>query len=285
MRLTTLAVLLVACAPSGGLPPSVTPAIPEATRDTAATRDIGYLHLQAGTFKYDLSQNTRIRARSFLPETIPTTTSVTAILLAVITLNNDSSFNVSISVDSVRITSGGSIPTSGMPQSLSLGQVLHASIEGPKTTVEYRLPDSLCAYSHFLIAARELLAPQLPVPLSTSFVHPPPDTTTLTTCRGGTRIETAVRRELRNLRKFPPEFTITGTTELKGAGILRRDSLVVTGSVRTHGTASFGAISRLPSSIQTESEGLITILLGDSTTVFEQTSTQRIQHRPPDAPN
>ena len=285
MRLTTLAALLAACAPSSGLPPSVTPAIPEASRDTSAVRDLGFLHLQTGTFKYDLSQRTRIRARSFMPETIPTTTSVTAVLLAAVTPYNDSSFEVNISVDSVRISSEGSIPSSTIPEILSLGQVLHASIEGGKTTVEYQLADSLCAYSHFLVAARELLIPQLPIPLSTSLLQAPLDTTTITTCRGGARIETVVRRELRSLRKSPPEFTIIGTAEIKGAGILRRDSLVVTGSVRTRGIASFSSISRLPASIQTESEGLITVHLGDSTTVFEQISTQHVQHRPSEPPN
>jgi hypothetical protein len=283
--LATLVVLIGGCAPrsSATLPAPLPPGIPT---DTVATADARVLRLTPGRFRYRLTQHTRIHAE---PSTDTTTNviSVAARLLVDVSSLSDSTYDLRISIDSAETTTQGLIPSRVSEQHVSLGHVLQATLTPSKTIVTTQLPDSLCAYSHLVAAARDVLLPQLPARPSFDRNQPRADTTSSILCRAGSRIEVLSTREVRDSRVAMPEVVLTlrGHTELRGGGTLGRDSVAISGSISSSGTAAFLGWSRLPSLVKTQSDALITVRLGDSTTVFRQVSVQEIRQDQTAEPN
>lgn len=277
-------ILVTACTPSG---PRVLPVIlpvPAEATDTTVASVRGYLRFQSGIFQYHLTQNTRIHVEG-TADTTPNTITTSARLLAEISARSDSTYDVTLSIDSLHMSSEGAIPIRSMTGVSSLGPVLHASFRPSSTTIDVTLPDSLCAYSQFITAARELLLPEFSLQISLPLTRSPVDTTRMTSCRAGSRIKMVIVRQLKDLMRDPPELDLYERTQLQGAGVLGRDSVAVSGELITSGTLSFAGKSRLPSLLQSQSEGLITVRIGDSTTVFKQSSTQRIEQRQIPPPN
>jgi hypothetical protein len=276
---------MAACTPSRSTVPTVTLPVPPAERtDTGAPRNVRYLRLIPGHFKYHLVQNATVETEP-RADTAMGNLSMRARLLVDVSSDVDSVYNVVISIDSLQMTTDGPIPTRLMREPLSVGPVLRASISTNHTTVESMLPDSLCSYGQLVTAARDLLLPQLPAQISPQPLQIRIDSTTATTCRAGTRISLLVIRQLRDLGTQPAEFTFEGKTELTGTGMLGRDSVTVSGSISTRGSALFTGGSRLPSLVRTTSEGWITTKLGDSTIVFHQKSAQELREQPePETP-
>lgn len=275
--------VLGGCPRSVSTVPTVTLPPPSGAVDSGVSREARQLAFAPGHFQYRLVQNTTVQ--TVTPNDAPRSIiSATARVLVEITSDSDSSYDVTISLDSLRMTTEGSIPRGPLVEYVSLGPLLQASVGPQQITIKTRLADSLCAYGQFLVVARELLLPQLPARVSTPLPQSPTDTTRIATCRAGSRIEMLVTRRVRDLGRELVEFAIDGTTELAGTGLLQRDSIIVSGSIRSVGTASFTEGFRLPSFMKSESEGSIVVRLRDSTTVFEQKSTQQM-HREPQPPN
>lgn len=274
------ALFLTACPGSGARVPVPTPSYPGAAADTALTTLSRKLSFTPGHFKYLLTQNTKVEG-----DTSESTVLTTAYLSADVSADENSAYGILISVDSFHIVTESPIPTHPIMQSRSLGPILHASMSEVGTQLENRLADSLCAYSQFITAARELLVPQLPHEFTTPLLETLTDSTRITACRAGTRIDMLLTRQLRDLRRQPLQLALQGRTELGGSGLLGRDSVTVSGVMSTDGTISFTGLSRLPSHVETRSEGSITVRLGSSTTKFRQRSTLQIREdqtaRPP----
>jgi hypothetical protein len=279
-----LSILIGGCTTSGSRAPTIIPVGPTEAADVGITENPRDLSLSAGSFQYRLRQNTKVHAEG---STNPTPSSIitTALLSVDVTADSDSAYDVVVSIDSLQISTGGSIPSRSFADISSLGPVLRASFRGNNTTIETYLPDSLCAYSQFVTAARQVLLPLLPIQIRTPLPQVQVDTVSLVSCRAGSRIEMLVIQQIRDLRREPPEFALDEKIELRGAGMLSRNPVTVSGSIQTRGSISFASRFRLPSLIQTESEGSITVQLGDSTLVFQQNSTQHIEQQAPRLPN
>lgn len=276
---------MAACTPSRSTVSAVTPPPPPAERaDTGGSRNARHLTLIRGRFKYDFVQNVTVEAEPWADTNVGNL-SMRARLLVDVSSDADSIYDLVISIDSLQTTANGPIPSRPVPESVSLGPVLHASIRGNQTTVESTLADSLCAYGQLVTAARDLLLPQLPVEIGPQPLEIQSDSTRGMTCRAGARISLLVIRQLRDLGTEPAEFAFEGKTELIGTGMLGRDSVTVSGSISTSGSALFAGQSRLPSLVRTTSEGSITTKLGQLTIVFRQKSTQEVrEHAEPDTP-
>ena len=271
-----VALLISACAPSSPRTSPVPPPIPTPIPDTGVGASTRRLSLVPGQFQYYVLQSATIRTDA-VADTMGGGITTTARLVADVSPDSDSSYTVVISIDSVQITSQGAIPSRGIAQVSFLGPVLRASVGARRSIVEMNLAESLCAYGQFVTAARDLLLPALPsqviIPLPEAHV----DTMVTVACRAGTRIQMTVVRELKNFSTDPLELTLQGKTELAGLGMVRDDSVSISGTLTTRGKASFTGEFRLPSLVQTESDGSITVRLGDSVTVFHQRSTQEIR--------
>jgi len=279
-----IGVLVAACTPSRSTVPTVTLPYPPTERtDTGAPRNVRYLTLIPGHFKYHFVQNATVEPEPRTDAGMGNL-SMRARLLVDVSSDADSIHDVIISIDSLQMTTDGPIPSRPMRELLSLGPVLQVSISTNQITVESTLPDSLCSYGQLVIVARDLLLPQLPAQITDQPLQMRTDSTTATTCRAGTRISLLVIRQLRDLGTQPAEFAFEGKTELTGTGMLGRDSVTVSGSISTRGSALFTGGSRLPSLVRTASEGWITTKLGDSTIVFRQKSTQELQEQQPETP-
>ncbi len=264
-----------ACAPTA-IPPISSPLPTIADTVTGDPSTSGDLRLIPGVYRYQFTQSAQItgdRAADTLPGKIATR----ALIHAVVTTEPDSAFAITVSFDSITTSTEGSIPPRGMGQPLSLDSVLKGTFSRLGNTSVVRLPDSLCAYSQFVRIAQELLLLELThdisVPMKRSFT----DTTTQRGCRAGMSIELTTIRELKNLGRSAGEIEIQQRTTVHGTGVLRRDSLAVSGSITSRGKASFTALNRLPSIVQTQSDGTITVQLGSTTTLFRQQSTQEIR--------
>lgn len=269
-----LAGVVAACTPATIPPPSPTPEKPQAVGpDQPAIRS---LYFSPNVYRYRYEEAARITADGS-GDTVPNTITTNARILVTVATGADSTIAVSISFDSISITTQGSIPSRGFSQVTSLDSVLLGNFSRASTTVEARLADSLCAYSQFITVARELLLPELLVQIESPGRKVYIDSVTQNACRGGITVKLATIRELRDLSRDPPEFTIQQQTEISGTGQLRRDSIAVSGSISTRGAATFATANRLPSLVRTESEGTITVRLGNLTTVFRQTSHQEIR--------
>jgi hypothetical protein len=270
----------MACAPSrSGLPP-VTTVPPNPAADTGATPSAKEFAFLPGHFEYGLAQTSRVHALGSA-DSISGTVLITARLIMDVARINDSIYEVSASIDSLQTVTGGSIPSrlGAHPHHWSLGPVLRAWLGPDGSRVESSLADSLCAFGQLVSLARDLLLPQLPSRVLAPVHSVKTDTARIAACRAGSQLELLVTRQISSPGAEPPQVNLQGTTEVKGGGTLGRDSVRISGSVTTRGVASLTGGSRLPSFLQTQSEGFITVQLGDSTTVFRQTSTQHLEQR------
>ena len=279
-----LSILITGCTTPGARAPTVTPSVPAEAVGVGPTEDPTELSFSAGSFQYRLRQNTKVHAEGST-DTTSSSITTTALLSVDVTSYSDSGYDVTVSIDSLQMSTEGLIPSRSVADISSLGPVLRASFRGNHPTIETYLPDSLCAYGQFVTAARQVLLPSLSIQITTPLTQVWVDTITTVSCRAGTRIEMFVTRQIKDLRREPHEFALDERTELRGAGLLSRDSVVVSGSITTRGSVSFAGRSRLPSLIQTESGGSIIVQLGNSTIVFQQTSTQHIEQQEPRLPN
>lgn len=206
-----------------------------------------------------------------------TTTAILDFVIDSVDSNGQLSFTVT--ADSLQIATEGSIPSPrAIP--LTIGPVLRGSTANGHIVAITALPDSLCAYSQLLNAAFQLVLPQLPIEVSLPLSKPVADTITTTSCRAGARLQLHAHRQLHRSAQSPLALTLKEQVELAGTGMLRRDSILISGLITTTGEVVFQPGSRLPQLVQTHSNGTITIRLADSTTVFEQRSTQQLERRP-----
>lgn len=206
-----------------------------------------------------------------------TTTAILDFVIDSVDSNGQLSFTVT--ADSLQIATEGSIPSPrAIP--LTIGPVLRGSTANGHIVAITALPDSLCAYSQLLNAAFQLVLPQLPIEVSLPLSKPVADTITTTSCRAGARLQLRAHRQLHRSAQSALALTLKEQVELAGTGMLRRDSIVISGLITTTGEVVFQPGSRLPQLVQTHSNGTITIRLADSTTVFEQRSTQQLERRP-----
>jgi hypothetical protein len=275
LRLAT-SLLVAACASSGPRLPSTVPSAPAIQADTQPAQALRRLTLSAGNFRYSLIQNTTIQTEGSA-DTARNSITTRALLLVSVTPEEGLGYRISITVDSIQLTADGQSSFRLPAGTFSLGRVLEASFQPSTNTAQTVLPDSLCTYGQFVTAAHDLLLLQLPAEINTDLSEPRIDSARGTLCRAGTRIEMVSTRQVRETGRGQPVFDLASTTELGGSGLLGRDSIHVSGSIATQGTVSFTGGSRLPWSVETTSQGLISVRLRDSTTVFRQASSQRLQ--------
>ena len=274
-----IAVLLTAagCSTSGSRT-SPLPSTPRDHPDPGVTTGEVRLVLRPGQFRYDLHLNGTVQAEGE-PDSLQSLITTTAVLVVDVTDHNDSTYEVRVTADSLRVATRRSSPPQSPIGPVEVGPVLRASFTPHSVTVESQLADSLCAHAQVVSTARELLAPQLAMNGSLPQRASTRDTATTVLCRGGARISAYTIRDLSNSRRDPPEFAIQGRTELAGTGALRSDSVAVTGSLTSYGTLTFLNTLRLPNRVQTQSTGRIRVQIGDSTTVFQQTTNQLVELR------
>ncbi len=269
--------ITVSCTPRVSVPPPVgpiTPPIPSAEQSGVISH-----RFIPNTYRYRFQQTADIRGNG-PADTIPSRITTRGIFVVHVTSELDSLISVAISADSISITSEGSIPGRGLQQISALDSVIAARFSQGEVVVESRLPDSLCAYSHVTSMARELLLPELGIQADSPTKRVYRDTVTQDVCRAGTNIQLITVRDLRDRGRNPVEFTLEQQSRLQGAGLLRRDSITVAGSINTQGSAFFTAGNRLPFLIQSQSEGRITVRLGTTTTLFHQESIQELRLEP-----
>ena len=272
-----LALLLAsgACA-SGGSPPTTVPGPSTPTGITPEPAEATRLRFSPGTYRYQFTQTAEITG-SGSTDTVPGTITTRALIYAVVTSQADSSFAISISFDSVAVSAQGSIPPRGTSQLVSLGSIIHAVFSRTTTSAEIHLPDSLCGYGQLAGVGREVLLPELAFDVELPTRKTFTDTTTYRSCRAGIAVDVTTTRELKHAGRSSGEMTLEQESTVHGVGVLRRDSIAVTGSVSTRGRVSFGTLNRLPTLLQSESHGKITVQLASTTTQFRQESTQEIQ--------
>jgi len=272
-----LALLLAnaACA-TGSRPPTPIPGPGTPTGATPELVQATHLRFSPGTYRYQFTQTAEISG-SGSADTVPGTIITRALIYAVVTTQADSSFAVSISFDSIAVSTQGSIPPRGTSQLASLGSIIHGVFSQTTTSTEIHLPDSLCSYGQLASVGREVLLPELAfeaeLPTRRTFT----DTTTYRSCRAGIAVDVTTTRELKPVSRSTGEMALEQESTVQGLGVLRRDSITVTGSVSTRGRVSFERLNRLPTLLQSESHGRITVRLGSTTTHFRQHSTQAIQ--------
>lgn len=269
--------LIVACAkaPSIESPAAVPPPI---RSDSAIPGAI--LRLPQDSTRYSLRQTTSVQNLNAQDSATSGNITTTAILDFITdSLDRSGRLWFTIRADSLQITTEGSIPSYRAVPS-RIGPVLRGAVINGYIRATTALPDSLCAYSQLLTAAFHMVLPQLPAELYLPLSEPTADTIIITSCRAGTRIQLQTQRRLRSPRESALTLTLEEQVQLGGAGTLRRDSIVVSGLITTTGEVVFESDSRLPRLVEAQSDGRITVRLADSTTVFEQRSTQRLERRP-----
>lgn len=269
--------LITACAKVPSIEGPVPAPLPTRA-DSAAPATILRLRQQATRYSFRQTSTVQnVNARDSATSGNITTTAILDFVTD--SVDSDGRLSFTVTADSLQIITAGSIPSPrAMP--LRIGPVLRGSTANAHIVAVTALPDSLCAYSQLLTAAFQLVLPQLPIDVSLPLPGLVADTITTTSCRAGTRIELRTRRQLQGSRQTALALTLEEQVELAGAGMLRRDSIVVSGLITTTGEVVFQSDSRLPQLIQTQSNGRITVRLADSTTVFDQHSTQRLERRP-----
>jgi hypothetical protein len=264
---------ILSCAPRAPVTPSLPP-IPEEARPTAPVK---YLVLSPGNYRYRFTQMAEIVADDSGSGATPSLVSTTALFHVGVSRQGDSSFSATISIDSLSITPQGSIPQPPVVQVQRIDSLLQAVLSPSHATSHSQLPDSLCAYASFISTANLILLPELALQLDLTSQKTYSDTARGLSCRAGAHVESLTTRHLRRSLGDLTELALEQRTDLNGAGLLRQDSVRISGSVLTHGTASFRTDSRLPSLILTTSEGIVTVQLGPNRTVFRQTSNQEIR--------
>jgi hypothetical protein len=275
MSAILLGVIAAGCTPRVVPPP---PAPLPSTPDLPPSDSLKgtYLRFTPGLYRFEFSQTAHIQGDG-ATDTLPGIISTRALINARITAQPDLSVTVTISFDSITIDTQGSIPTHRANRPMVLDSVIQAVFSPSGSVSEVHLADSLCAYSQFVTAAQDLLLPELgfetPTPMRRSFT----DTTTQHSCRAGTRIEMISIRHVQGDRHSSNQVELEEHTEVHGVGLLRRDSITVSGSVSTRGRAQFAEANRLPALVKTQSEGTIKVRLGDKVTTFRQRSDQQIR--------
>jgi hypothetical protein len=285
MRLVLLVTLLTTltwgCATAPPVPPEQPGMLPPV--DSVPRARSRMLTVTPGNAIYEFRQSAEVRPESSI-DTTRSTITTEAMLSVVIITQADSTHEITVSVDSLRITASRSpLSRTQSLQSLpvSLGPVLRTFL-GPQTkTTQALLSDSLCTYGHLVSAAQEIVLLPLPFAVSLSNNAEWTDTSRFSTCRAGVMIETHGVHGIRYSGDQPTELDINAVTTVQGAGVVRTDSLTVSGSVRSFGKAHLDRDNRFPILLRTESLGTVTVRLGDSTTVFRQQSTQEWRRRSP----
>lgn len=280
ITLVLLALSILSCAPGAVHVPSLPTPQPEDYVGPTAVA-VRRLILLPGSYRYRLRQTAEITAQDTGNATPPSIVTTSAFFDIDISQQGDSSYSATISVDSLRIVTEGSIPPATPRQVERIDSIFKAVLSPTLVTVERQLPDSLCTYGQLTGIAHLILLPELALELEVPSRKTYSDTTRELLCRVGTRIDGLTTRQLQNLPGEPTEFAIEQQTDLHGTGLLRQDSVRIHGSVLTRGTASFTTKSRLPSSLLTNSHGTITIQLGTTITVFRQVSNQEIRLETP----
>jgi hypothetical protein len=274
LTLSFLAVITLACTARKTPPRPPAPISPEVRVPGQSVPT--YLRFSANVYRYRFQQRAHITAEAS-PDTVPSTIVTQALILVAVTADADSSIRVSVSFDSISISTQGSIPSRGLSQVTRLDSVLQVQFSNANTRIQMHSPDSLCAYGQFVSAARDLLLPELAIQVISPGDSVYTDTIVENSCRAGTSIEMITTQQLQDLGHEPPEFSLQQQAEIRGVGLLRRDSIAISGSIATFGTATFATANRLPSLVQTNSKGMITVRLGTITTVFSQISQQEIR--------
>jgi hypothetical protein len=281
LQLALLATLTSACASTPPLPPERPDVRP--VTDSTATLAPRTLRLTPGNAVYQFSQASDIRLEGS-DDTTHSTITTDAVFSVVITEQNDSTHEISISADSVRIAGSG--PTLSRTQTLqslplSLGTILRASLSPTTRNVEVLLADSLCAYGQLVSAAHEIVLKPLPyLPLLRENASWS-DSSRFSTCRAGTTVESRTLHEVIYSPSQPNELALRAIVTVEGSGIMQTDSVRVHGIVTSTGRGLLEGADRLPTMLRTESQGRITVELGDSVTVFHQQSTQEWRRRLP----
>jgi hypothetical protein len=257
--------------------------IPPGPADTGATAPLPVMSLVPGLSRYDLEQQAIVRVEGH-EDSLPHTITTKALLLVEVLMHNDSSYDVTVSVDSLNQIAEG-FGRSSPAHPTTLGSVLRVSFSPGGNSAQAQLPDSLCAYSQFVTVARHLVLPRIPAQLMTEPDKMPPDTMHIAGCRAGIHISVESTQEVRNLSGSPLQVSIEERATVKGSGMMQQDSVMIEGSLRAQGTASFTVGSRLPSLVQSQSEGAIKVELADSTVTFRQRITQHLRQRIVNSPN
>ena len=281
LRIGLPSIVSWACATAPSLPPEgpVVPPVPDSTL-TVTPRT---LRLQPGTAVYEFRQSSDIRPE-LVTDSSYTTITTDALFSVVITPQSDSTHEISISADSIRIvTSGSALSRNQRTQLLpiSLGTILRTSLGRTASSIQVVLPDSLCAYGQLIGAAQEIILLALPVGASLLEDGRWSDSSRFSTCRAGTTVETHLWREIAYSPSQPIELALRGLATVQGAGTMRADPVTVAGTVTSSGKAFIDGENRLPTIIRTESQGTISVHLQDSTTVFRQQSVQEWRQRSP----
>jgi len=258
---------IMACTGRPGSPTRVDP-VPDIPTVVPAPA-VRQLQILPGTFRYRLSQTGEIRSSD---HTASSTTTMYAVLRADVVGTSDSTLSIVISADSIKIATQGLIPAPRATQALALDSVVHAVLTPTTLRLVSSLPDSLCRYSIIATAARDVLLPTLPPTIQLPSPTVYTDTTLTISCPAKIPFHNRTVRQIHNSGTEAFQFRISEETEITGAGMIRRDSLLVTGSVSTRGTALFQTTTRLPTLLETTSEGRITVQLGSTRTTFIQTS-------------
>lgn len=281
LSLTLLTTLFCACATGPSVPSGRPDVLP--TVDTIPKAAPRILELAPGQITYDFRQSSEIRPESPIDTTYSSIVTE-ALFLVTITSQLDSTYEIVVSVDSVLIATSGSAPIhSQIIQSLpvSLGVVLRASLGPGSTDTEVVLPDSLCTYGQLASAAQEVTLFPLPykAPLTNNGTWS--DSAHFSTCRAGAIVETQTLYDIRYSVNQPNELVLQSVAIVNGAGVMRTDSVRVSGTVTSSGKALLEGDSRLPIFLESQSQGTITVQLGDSTTLFRQDVRREWRRRPP----
>jgi hypothetical protein len=239
------------------------------------------LSLSPGSYRYRLNQTAEITARDSAQTATPNTVITTALFYVFVTQQGDSSYSATVSIDSLRIAAQGVIPRLGSAPIGRLDSVLRMDLSPALVTSQRQLPDSLCAYGYLISTARLIVLPQLGLGPDISSQRAYADTVREASCRAGAHVESVVTTRLYRGGSQTLELTLEQTTSLHGAGLLRQDSVTVSGLVSVRGIASFAAEDRLPLSILTNSEGTITVQLGLTRTEFRLITKLEIRRETP----
>ena len=276
-RVAALGALLANCSPGvQAIPPTQGPIATDVKSATDAST-ARYLRLSVGLYRYRLTGNTHIQPQE-TGDTVPGIVRSEALVsVRVVGSNTDSSLTALVSVDSIRISREGPVVPPSTTPVVRLDSVLRVIFTPQGNTTEVLLTDSLCAYSEFVTIAQDLVLPKIPNEINLPTNGSYGDTLTIRGCRAGITIETVTVRKLRNSQRIPVELALQEQSIVQGSGLIRRDSLTVTGSVSTAGTVIFPAGDRLPLHVNSKSDGLITVRLGSKQNVFRQTSTLNLQ--------
>jgi hypothetical protein len=278
-RLSLLAGLLslgMACSPSRSVPPVVTPPrTPDPVSVEPSPERRITLLVKPDTILYELTQVARFRPLGSDTVSIVHTRAILSLFIA---KQDDSSYEATVSVDSLQVHNEGGSQRPILGRPALLGVILRGQLTAAGQLIQHTLPDSLCTYGHLVAVAEELFTPRLGISVEVRGTETWTDTLHSSVCRTGSRVSVQTIRETRSSLNGGLTLQSQGRSVLDGRGLLRRDSVVITGDLSVESTTSFRE-ARFPISVTTQSEGNITIRLADSTAVFRQTVGHQLQRR------